>query len=67
VDTVGRRPLLLIGAGGLTLVLTVLGAALRYKVAGVAAGVLVPGVSPVTYLIFACVMLYSAFHAISFG
>jgi len=67
VDTIGRRPLLLIGAGGLTVVLTVLGAALRYKVTGVAAGALAPGVTPTTYLIFGCVMLYSAFHAISFG
>jgi hypothetical protein len=67
VDTVGRRPLLLIGAGGLTLVLTVLGAALRYKVTGVASGALPPGVTPTTYLIFACVLLYSALHAISFG
>ena len=62
-----RRPLLLVGAAGLTATLSVLGAALRYKVMGVAAGTVAPGVTPTTYLIIGCVMLYSAFHAISFG
>jgi len=62
VDTIGRRPLLLLGAGGLTVVLSVMGAALRIKV-----GSGIAGVTPATYVICACVLLYSALHAISFG
>ena len=39
VDRIGRRPLLLVGSGGLTIVLAILGAALRAKVCSAAAGV----------------------------
>jgi hypothetical protein len=62
VDRIGRRPLLLLGSGGLTVTLLVLGAALRVKVASG-----VSGITPATYTIFGSIAAYSAFHAISFG
>lgn len=62
VDRIGRRPLLLIGSGGLTVALAFLGYFLRVKVASG-----VPGVTPATYAICGSIAAYAALHAISFG
>lgn len=57
VDRVGRRPLLLVGVGGMTVMLAVLGL-----------GFFLPGLSGVIgYVTLASMILYVAFYAISLG
>jgi predicted MFS family arabinose efflux permease len=62
LDETGRRPLLLIGSVGLTASLLGLGVCMQLKL-----GSGVPGVTPATVGIFACLAAYMAFHAISYG
>lgn len=57
VDRVGRRPLLLVGVGGMTVMLGILGL-----------GFMLPGLSGVVgYVTLASMILYVAFYAISLG
>ena len=57
VDRVGRRPLLLVGTGGMTVMLGILGL-----------GFFLPGLSGVVgYVTLASMILYVAFYAISLG
>ena len=62
VDRLGRRPLLLVGALGLTLSLLAIGVAMQIKLA---AGV--AGVTMASYGVFAGIAAYMAFHALSYG
>lgn len=57
VDRVGRRSLLLVGVGGMTVMLAVLGL-----------GFFLPGLSGIVeYMTLASMILYVAFYAISLG
>ncbi len=57
VDRVGRRPLLLVGVGGMTVMLGILGL-----------GFMLPGLSGIIgYVTLASMILYVAFYAISLG
>jgi len=62
VDRIGRRPLLMIGSLGLTASLLGIGAAMQIKLA---AGT--PGVTAASIGVFAGIVGYMAFHALSYG
>ena len=62
VDRIGRRPLLMIGSLGLTASLLAIGASMQIKIA---AGT--PGVTAASIGVFAGIVGYMAFHALSYG
>ena len=62
VDSMGRRPLLLYGAAGLTTVLALTGAALSVKLASGT-----PGITAASIAVVLGISAYMAFHALSYG
>ena len=62
VDSVGRRPLLLIGSAGLTAALLVIGFSMQLKLAAGTAGVTAASLG-----VFGGIVAYMAFHALSYG
>lgn len=62
LDVVGRRPLLLLGAVGLTASLLCLGLAMQIKLS-----VGLPGITGGSYGVIASLIAYMAFHALSYG
>ena len=62
VDRIGRRPLLMIGSLGLTASLLAIGASMQIKIAAAT-----PGVTAASIGVFAGIVGYMAFHALSYG
>lgn len=62
VDRIGRRPLLMVGSLGLTASLLAIGVSMQIKIAAAT-----PGVTAASIGVFAGIVGYMAFHALSYG